>query len=299
MNLYLKEGERDQLPGDQLLRAVFRSDLVPVPRTLEFTIRVKDGIEKMLVEGGHVWGGYEGLDYRIIKTERHKPSGMVQGKDEYGALSVTALMDACAEVAFRREKAVIANSQQSIGSLYRSCGAKAAIANDIPVSRFSCLRGGIPSFDLARAMQEECACLVYRDGRLSIMRLPDLFKQEPKDEMGQVENADGAESEFKQRHEIPAFYSIDENGQFVYGSTDKTRAMTYLPRTGERALRNMSRVLVVQRVVNSSLAQPIQAGDLLRVAGKDYAVVTAAHGFIQREGITETVSRFWLGVLTE
>jgi hypothetical protein len=224
---------------------------------------------------------------------------MVQGQDEYGALSVTALMDGCAEVAFRRKKAVIANSAATIGSLYRACGAKLAIGNDFPVTRFSCFKGGVPSFDLARAMQEECACLVYRDGKLSIMRLPDLFKQEPKDEIGQVENADGAESEFKQRHEIPAFYSLDVNGNFVYGSTDKTRAMTYLPRTSERALRNMSRVLVVQRIVNSSLAQPIQAGDLLRVAGKDYAVVTAAHGFIQREGITETISRFWLGVLSE
>lgn len=298
MNLYLKDGQRDQLPGDMLLRCVFRSDLVPVPRTLEFTMRVKDGIEKMLPEGGHIWGGYEGLKYRIIKTERHKPSGLVQGKDEYAAMSVTALMDSCAEVAFRRDKAVISTSAATIGSLYRMCGAKAAIGNDFTVSRFSCFKGGVPSYDLARAMQEECACLVYRDGRLSIMRLPDLFKQKPKDEIGQAD-AGGAESQFLQRHEIPAFYSTDADGKIIYGATDKTRAMTYLPRTSERALRNMSRVLVVQRIVPSDLAQHIQAGDLLRVAGKDYAVVTAGHGFFQKDGLTETNSKFWLGVMSE
>lgn len=299
MNLYMKEGRQDQLPGDLLLRCILRSDLVPVPRTLEFTMRVKDGIEDLFAEGKHVWGGYEMLKYRIIKTERHKPAGLVQGKDEYGAISVTALMDSCAEVAFRREKAVIATKPETIGSLYRMCGAKATIGNDFTVSRFACLKGGVPSFDLARAMQEECACLVYRDGRLNIMRLPDLFKQTPKDSVVQSD-ASGAESEFLQRHEIPAFYSTDETGKIIYGSTDKTRAMTYLPRTSERALRNMSRVLVVQRIAQSSdLAQNIQAGDLLRIAGKNYAVVTAGHGFFQRDGITETNSKFWLGVLSE
>lgn len=297
MNIYLKAGSADQIPGDMLLKVAFRSDLAPVPRTLEVTTRIKDGIENHIKEGEFLWGGHENLKYRIVKVNRLKPSGMLQGEDELAAMHAIALLDSCAQIAFRRDRAVIADNA-TLGSLYRACGATLAIGDDFTVRRFACFTGNVPSFHLAKAMQEECACLVLRNGRLSVVRLPNLFQQTPKDIIGQVDSADGIESEFMQRHEIPSFFSLADDGSFVFGDRDKTRAVSYLPRTTEIALRNMSRVLVTKKIMDSNMAQQVSAGDLISIKGSNYAVVTACHYMDQNDGVSTTNSRFWLGELS-
>ena len=299
MNIYLAANSQDQIPGDLILQAVQRSDLVPVPRTLEFTVRLKDEIEDRLKEGNSVWAGYENLEYRIVKTNRPKPVAQIQGRDQYSAMQVSCLLKSCAQIAFRRDRAVIATNEK-IGALYRACGATITINNDVTVDRFACLKGQVPSFHLARAMQEECVCLVLRDGQLNLIRLQDLFRQQPKDGIGKFDSTDSIESEFMVRHEVPSFYSIDENGNFIYGSTEDTRAITFVPRATERQLRNMTRVLVTRKKLQSAYAAQINAGDLLSVEGKNYAVITAAHAFEDSgSGVKQSNSHFWIGDLSQ
>lgn len=294
MNIYLSEGQRDQIPGDMILRCVLRSDLAPVPRTLEMTVQLRNGIEEKLTEGKHLWGGYELLKYRIVKSVRERPAGVVQGKSEIVALTVTALLDSCAEISFRRARAVVAENQ-SLGALYRMCGAKIAIAGDFPVRRFVCFAGQVPSFHIATALQDESAALVLRDKQVSVVRLHELFKQQPKDVVGQVDATDAVTSEYLQRHEIPAFFSLDDAGGFVMGDMSRPRAIRFQPRTPELPLRNLSRVPVTENIMHSQMSQQIAAGDLLDVTGNKLVVITAAHQFLQREGITETTTKLWLG----
>lgn len=294
MNIYLKANSQEQLPGDLVLRAVQRSDLAPVPRTLEFTVKAKDELKEKLTEGSSVWAGFENLEYRIIKADSPKPFAHIQGRDENSVITVSCLLKSCAQIAFRRERAIIAEKQK-IGALYRSCGATITVNNDVTVDRFACYKGQVPSFHLAMAMQEECVCLVLRNGQLNLIRLQDLFNQKPKDEIGQFDSTDTIESEFMLRHEVPSFYSIDDNGEVIYGDTETTSAVSFLPRVTERQLRNMSRVLVTRKKLSSNYAASINAGDLLRVAGKNYAVITAAHAFEDFDGVKQSNSYFWVG----
>lgn len=296
MNVYLSAQGRDQLPGDLIQRWVLRSDLTPVPRTVELTLQIKEGIQERFAVGNTFWTGRELLEYEVVKVKQEKAGGYIQGKDQLAALSITALLASCAQITYVRERAVV-RQNATLGALFRACGATLAIGSDFNVARFACYVGQVPSFYLALALQEESAVLVLRDGRLSAIRLHDLMRQEPIDSIGQTDSSDRIASEFLERHSIPSCYSLDDYGNFVMGDFDAQRGIHFMPRTSERQLRNASRVLVTRRIVDSDIAQQIRAGDVLSVNGERLAVITAAHAMQQKDGITETSSRFWMGSL--
>lgn len=298
MNVYLAPNGQQQLPGDLIQSWILRCDMAPVPRTVEMVIQDRDGLRDKLAEGARFWTGRELLEYQVVKVKQDKPAAVVQGKDQLSAFSVTALLASCAQVAYRRPRAVI-QEQASIGELYRACGASAAIADDIQIPRFACFAGQVPSFHLAQVMQEESAALVLRDGRLSIARIADLFRQEPKDVIGQTDSTDLIESEFLQRHEIPAFFSLDDSGGFVLGDFSRARQIQYLPRADERTLRNASRALVTKRVIDSEMAQQLSAGDVIEVGGEKLVIITAAHVMRASGGKTDASSKFWCGSLSQ
>lgn len=298
MNLYLSAGGKDQVPGDLIGRWISRSDLAPVPRTVEFSVQAKEGMAERMKVGASVWTGRELLEYEIVAAKKELFGGIVQDRDQVGAISVTALLKSVVQITYLRSRAVVRN-RATLGEIYRSCGATAAIADDFQVDRFSCFRGQVPSFWITQALQEEGAALVFRDNRLSVKRLKDLVAQDPVQRIGQTDSTDSAESQFIERHSVPSFISTDDAGAFVKGDLDLTRGVRFLPRTSERALRNSTRVLVVRRVVDSDFAQQIIAGDVIEVNQERHVVITAAHQFVQNGGITETLSRFWVGGLIE
>lgn len=294
MNVYLAEGGKDQIPGDLIGRWVLRSDLAPVPRTVELTVQSKEGMADRLRVGASIWTGRELLEYEIVSAKQEKVGGIVQDKDQVGAIVVTALLKPCAGITYLRDRAVVLENA-TLGAIFRSCGAKAAISDDFQIERFTCLKGQVPSFWIAQALQEESAALVFRNNRLGVKRLTDLLAQEPADTIGQSDSTDASESEFIERHSIPSFFSTDESGAFVMGDMGVARGVRFLPRTPERALRNSTKVLVTRRVVESELAQQINAGDVLDINGEKLVVVTAAHVMHAKDGITETSSKFWMG----
>ena len=296
MNVYLSEGMNDQIPGDLIVRAVLRSDLTPIPRTVEMTVQVKNGIEERLAVGRSFWCGREVLEYEIVKVKRLQGTGVIQGNDQLAAFTVFGVMKLCAKVSYRRDRAVVRYGG-TFGEIYRACGASVGIGNDFEVERFVCLKGQVPSYHLATALQDEGAALVWRDNRISAIRLTDMVRQEPVDIIGQVDSTDLEDSEFMERHEIPSFYSTDDTGAFVFGDLSKTRALRFMPRTPERQLVNASRVLVRRRTVDSDLAQQIQAGDMLQIGEEKCIVITAAHDWTYQQGIAETKSRFFVGGL--
>ena len=296
MNVYLKENG-EQIPGDLILKWVLRSDLTPVPRTLEMVVKLIDGLQAKLAVGNAIWTGRENLKYQIVKVDRADPTGVVQGKDQLQAMKVTALLASCVQIAYRIPRAVV-QQNATLGALFRACGAQASIGNDFTVPRFTCLKGRVPSFQLAMALQEEGAALVLRNKQISATRLADLFKQQAMDAVGQADTSAMMESEFLERHEIPAYFSTDETGAFVMGALETDRNMQYRPRTDERTLRNLSKVLVTRKVMNSDLCEQINAGDLLNIDGTKLVVITAAHAMELQEGTVSSKSRLWLGAMS-
>jgi len=297
MNIYLS-ANGDQLPGDLLIESINRSDLAPVPRTLEFAVRLKDDLESRLATGASVWAGWEHLKYTIVKRERMPPTGQIQGGEAQQAARFTAFLDSCKSIAEPRQRAVIAQDT-SLGAMYRSCGAQVVITNDFNVDRFACLVGDVPSKAIAVALQEEGAALVLRDGRLSIERLHNLMQQTPADTIGQHDSSAEHDSGLLERQEIPMCFSLDAMGNVVAGDFSTMRNARFIPGKDARTLHNLSHVLVTRKIVDSQLAQQILAGDIVTSGGRNLLVITAAHRFRQREGITDTASRFWLGEVSQ
>jgi hypothetical protein len=295
LNILLKE-TGDQLPTDVVLRWVARSDLAPVPRTIEFTCKLVDGVEKRLVEGASFWSGRENLRYEIVHTDRGQPLGQVQGKSQQQAMSVTGLLYDCANVAKPRQTAVVQEGQ-TFGAAYRACGAYTSIANDFTVPRFTCFRGFEPSVHLVQILQEEGAALVLRGGKISAMRLVDLMAQAPVDDIGQVDSSAKIESAMHQYQQVPSYFSTNDMADIVSGPMSQGRRMHFQPGLDLRQLRNASSVLVRTKTVDSMICQQIIAGDVLRVAGENLVVLTAAHSMENNEGAVEDRSRLWLGKL--
>lgn len=295
MNVFLREGG-DMLPTDIVIKWRGRSDLTPIPRTLEFTVKLVDGVEDRLRRGTQVWAGRENLQYEIVKTDRAQPLGQIQGKNQQQAMSVTALLSRCASVAKPLNSAVIL-TDTTLGAIYRACGAFMPVASDFAVQRFTCFKGKEPSYPLAQALQEEGAALVLRGGSIMAMRLTDMAKQIPKADIGQVDSTARIESEFLQLQDVPSYYSVDDSASIILGQMGQARRVAFIPRADVRQLRNASCVLVRSKTVDSTICQQIQAGDVLRVAGENLVVITAAHAFDNNEGAQESRSRLWLGSL--
>lgn len=295
MNVYLSEGG-NMIPTDVMLKWVGRSDLTPIPRSIEFTVKLIDGVQEKLKVGASIWSGRENLRYEVVKTDRAQPLGQVQGKSQQQAMKVTALLESCASVARPLNSAVVLTNT-TLGAIYRSCNAFMPVASDFAVPRFTCFKGREPSYPLAQALQEEGAALVLRNGKIMAMRLTDMAKQAPSADIGQVDSSAKIESEFLQLQDIPSFYSVNDSAAIVRGQMGQARRVAFMARADERQLRNASCVLVRSKTVDSTVCQQIQAGDVLRVGGDNLVVITAAHAFENLEGAQESRSRLWLGSL--
>ncbi|WP_211441389.1 hypothetical protein [Collimonas humicola] len=297
MQLILSSGT--VLHGDLLLSACLHSDLAPVPMTLEAVVRATDATVAGLTQGETISVASEGYVFRVVQVQRSKVSANVQGSDQMAALHIVALFEPCHKIAFRRKTAVIKEGA-TLGSIYGACGARVKINADYPIARFACYAGGVPSYEVAKVLQEEGGA-IYTDGReVTFIRLQDIFKQEPILclEQDTTENID---SGFMERHEVPSFFSIDAAGAFVYGNRAKVRAIGYQPRTDARMLWNMTRAIIQKKILKSDYLPIINAGKVIQIERINYAIITAAHAFESGSdgGDSRLYSKFWLGTLEE
>lgn len=297
MILLLANG--NQIRGDLIKSATLRTDLAPIPMTLEAEIRSgDDGLDKMLAQG-QLLSLSSGDALRIVKSVRVADRAS-QGTREMGGFRITALLDACQGAAYVRSRAII-KENEALSVIYRAAGATVkAVDADFPVPRFYCPVGETPTFHIARVLQEEGGVVRWKAGKLQFMRLPDLFKQAAT--MTLPDNAsDDVESGFMERHEIPWFLSLDAAGAVVYGNRDKPRAARFIPFKDAQRLRNMTRCLVQRKIVRINFNTSVNAGDLFAfTGGLKLAVITAAHAFgtgTDSGGSSDTYSRLWLGAV--
>lgn len=297
MILFLENG--NQIRGDLIKSSVLRSDLAPIPLTLEAEIRVDDDMARRLAEGCVLTLG-SGDAMRIVKSVK-TVGRATQGKHEIAAVHITAMLDACHGIAFVRSRAIIKESA-ALSAIYRAAGAALqAVDADFPAPRFSCLVGDTPSFHISRVLQEEGGVVRWKAGRLKFFRLPDLFKQKAVTDLPNNASDDVA-SGFLERHEIPSFFSLNEAGSFVFGNRTKPRSVRYSPFKDVQRLRSMSRCLVLRKILKIDYAGQVAAGDLINFAGGDQlCVITAAHVFESgTDGSgSNQYTRLWLGSLEQ
>ena len=299
MILFLANGK--QIRGDLIKSAVLRSDLAPVPMTLEADIRGGDAeFDKQLVEGKTL-SISSGDALHIVKSVRVAERS-TQGTREMASFRLTALLESCLGVAYVRSRAII-KENVPLSALYKAAGATIkAVDADFPVPRFTCPVGETPTFHITRVLQEEGGVMCWKTGRLQFVRLPDLFGQKPVKTL--PDNAsDDVDGGFLERHAVPWFFSLDDDGVVVFGNREKPRAVRYAPFKDAQRLRNMTRCLVHRKTVRLTYDGRIGAGDLIAFAGgKKLVVITAAHVFgsgTDDGGASSTYTRLWLGAMEE
>lgn len=288
-----------QIRGDLIKSAVLRSDLAPIPLTLEAEFRGGDNsMDKKLAEGQIIMAN-GGDALRIVKSDV-VPTPTVQGDRMMSGVRVTAFLDACADVAFVRRRAII-KENSSLAGIYKAAGATLkGVLSDFAVPRFYCLAGDTPTFPIARVLQEAGGAVRWKGGRLQFLRLPDIFTQAPV--MTLPDNtSENVASGFLERHAVPWFFSIDPSGGLIYGNRDKARAVRFAPFQDEHRLRNMSRCLVLRKVARTGFSGQVTAGDLVAsTGGEKLGVITAAHVFESGSddgGAQNSYTRLWVGSL--
>ena len=292
--LIYPSGSDNPLRGDLLVRAVLRSDLTPIPQTVEFEVR--DTLDSAKVKEGAVCRvGREGAEFLIVKENAGGDDGRTQGDRPVKSRQFIGLLASCAPVADCLQRSVVRYGA-SLGDIYRACGAQVRIDSDFTVSVFACYKGMVPTFEVAKALQEEAGALVVVNGRVSFRRLADMTEG-PAVISLQEDSAQAVESGFMERHSVPFAFSTNAAGGFEVGRSESGRGVVYRPRAAPRILNNLSTALIMRRKLQSSYAPHIMAGMRVDIAGTPYIVITAAHVFEAggdgQEG--EQTTRLWLG----
>ncbi len=284
-----------ELRGDLIRFAVMRNDAVPIPCTLEAEIRVDESIKSGLEEGQVITVGQDEDKFYIIKSI-HGDARMSQNAHDTQSVKITALLENCYTVSFVRDKAIV-KEKATLSQCYKASGATLqSIDADFPIDRFMCYVGESPTFHISRALQENGGIIRWKKGKMTFFKLPDLFKQEPVHSIAD-NAAQDIKSGFSERHAVQSFYSLDENGAFVYGNKEKARSARFMPHMNEQQLRNLTRCLVQRKIAKIYYNEAICAGDLINVVNAPpLVVVTVAHVYTSGTdgGSTEQFTKLWL-----
>lgn len=287
-------GSDNPLRGDLLVRAVLRSDLTPIPQTVEFEVR--DTPDSAGIKVGAVCRvGRERFEFLIIKKLAGGDDGRTQGDRPVKSNQFVGILASCAPVASCLQRSVVRYGS-SLGDIYRACGAQVRIDSDFSVGVFACYKGMVPTFEIAKALQEEAGALIVTNGRVSFRRLADMTAGPAVISMKE-DSTLAVNSDFIERHSVPFAFSTNAAGGFEVGRAESSRGVMYRPRATPRILNNLSTALIMRRKAQSSFAPHIMAGMRVNVADVPFVIITAAHVFEAggdgQEG--EQATRLWLG----
>jgi hypothetical protein len=292
--LIYTEGADMPVRLDLLQRVVLRTDLTPVPATVEIDFR-RDDTTAPITHGATVRVGPDQVEFVVVRL--HEPgSGLpIQGARETGVVRALGLLKSCQAIAAPLQHAVIKEGA-TLGEIYRACGAQVRIDSDFTVPTFSAFVGMTPSFEVAKALQEESGVLIFADGRIKFRRLAELL-QSPADKTMTEDACEVIGSDLLERQAIPFAISTSPAGTFVVGKREEGRSAIYRPRADQRLVNNLSTALVLRRKMRTLIALNINAGTRLDIAGLPHVVITAAHVMDKGGGESDpdVYSQFWLG----
>lgn len=292
--LIYPEGADSALRSDLIVRSVLRSDLTPMPQTVEMELRDTLDTEP-IVNGSKIKVGREEAEFLIIKNSPGGDSGRTQGDRPVKTRKLTGVLAPCAPIIQRTQRSIMRYGA-SLGEIYRACGAQVTIERDFTVGVFACFKGMTPSFEIAKALQEEAGALVMVDGKVAFRRLAEMLDQDAAVTLRE-DSTEGVDSEFLERHKVPFAFSTDPTGALIETRAEVGRGVLYRPRADTRILNNLSTALILRRKARSDFAPHMMAGMRVDIAGRPFAVITAVHvadGGADGGG-GEQYTQLWLG----
>jgi hypothetical protein len=286
------------LRGDLINRVILRTDLTPIPSTVEVEASATRETRAALAEGAMVLVGPEKVPYELVRIDGDKTMAVQQGARDVAPITAYGLLASCAALGRRLQRSVIREGS-TFADIYRSIGATAVVVSDFPVPRFAAFVGMIPTPEVARVLQEEAA-VVYLDGtKVRFRRLAELIATAPLLSFP-ADRSEETASAFLERQVIPYLVSTDAAGAVVTSRREAARGVRYHPRADARTLTNMGTVLVQRRKIREGLSPALNAGARVDIAGKPHIVITAAHvratSTAQVPG--EEYTQLWLGEVT-
>jgi len=286
------------LRGDLLISAVLRRDLAPIPVTLEADIASDENLETLLIPGQNIQCDTDTLHIIYCKRLTLPQS---QGTHQRAILRITALLAQCYPLAFIRKRAII-KENTLLSTIYRACGAQLKpIHGDMAVPRFSCLVGQVPTFALARVLQENGLCAFWKADYLCFMRLPDLFNQEAVLTLPDTAGQD-LTSGFLEHHSSRQFFSLDQHGELINSLAFKARPLYFIPFTDSHSLHNLSRQLIQCKTLSMTLDLRLYAGQVIAFSnGQLLVIVTVVHYLSTGTDAGtsgESYSKLWLAHLS-
>ncbi len=271
MNIQLEDGS--SIGGGNLISAIYRTDLVPVPVTLELVVKADERLHDLLLVDKTLTTP-KGVSLTIVKSQVINEQSIKAGK-RIAALHVIAVLSGC-EALLGVTKKAVSLTNTSFNEVYRALGAKVRIKRDIKLASFVCLKGQMPTVAIAKALQKESA-VIYSEQGLSVIRLNELMNGAAtlfdKSAVQWIDHPNAI------RHGNINYLSIDDNGSDILGTARAERSIEYYPRADNRELQNLRRILITKATITRQLDDRLDAGKLIVVDNKTLVTLTAAHKF--------------------
>ncbi len=296
MIIYLENG--NQIAGADLLSAILRHDLVPIPLSLEMTAHASDELKTYLQQGKKLTLG-NGAEVVIVKSQAFK-SQLVRDGRRSEAMAIVAVLSGCESLINATKKAVV-HDAVTFSEIYRSLGAKVRFNTDVKVNSFACLKGLMPTKRIALALQKEAATIVYDiEARVfNVVRLQDLFKNE-------AALYDPSNVHFFDHSQANTllntnYLSVDEDGTQILGQAGEFKNIDYMPRCDSRKLLNLKRILITKGVIMRPMDDRLSAGKILLINEQKYVVLTNATRFDTGSfgGQAVMASKAWLAQMVD
>lgn len=282
---------------DKLANNTLRTDLIPVPVSLELVVKADKELQAQLVEGAVLQVGDDQIRLTIIKV-LHANTQTIIDDSRFKAIAIIAVLAGCESLIDPLSKAVIL-SDASFASAYRACGCKLKFNKDIPISGFASAYGSIPTTEIATCLQEESAVIQFDGKKLNALRLQELFTKDPVMTLDDSAVSWITNTKVEQKQN-PNYISVGEDGKAVEGVKKSNAPAKYYANADARQLKNLTRVLVTRGTATRTIDLSVYAGDIVLVKDKKYVVLTAAHTFSTGAlgGGSVAASRFWLASLS-
>jgi hypothetical protein len=283
------------LRGDLITRVVLRTDLTPIPSTVEISATRTRETSAAIVSGKIVLVGAEQTAYELVRVDGDKTSGVEQGGREIGPITAYGILASCAALGRRLQRSIIRRGS-TFADIYRSIGATAVIDSDFAVPSFAAFVGMLPTPEIAKVLQEEAAVIFYEGGKIRFRRLTELASVKADIEFP-VDRTEEISSAFLERQAIPFVMSTAPSGAIITSGKEAARGLVYRPRADQRILTNMGTVLVQRRKMREGLSPDLNAGRRIDIGGKPHIVITAAHvrALANDDGKGEEFTQLWLG----
>lgn len=282
---------------DHLASATLRTDLIPIPVTLEMSVKLNDELKNELKEGAVLLVGDSNISVTVVQVRRLNTQMVIDDK-RFQALSLIAVLTGCENMIDPLKKAV-ALGDTSFAGAYRACGCKLKFNKDIPLLRFVSAYGSLCTEEIATCLQEESAVIFYEKGKLNAQRLDQFFKQDP---VLTLDNSAVAwvNSGKIEQQKVASFVSVGEDGAVVSGNQKPESKTKYYPDADARRLKNLNKILVTRGTATRTMDMNISAGDIFLVDNIKYVVLTAVHHFKSGAlgGGMANASRYWLATLS-